>query len=170
MRLSATHTSFGLLSVLFLCSNGKPIHRTIPCTGDNCNENQAIDWGTVSSIEAPFPGILPRAGGGGGRTEKGPDGGVAHPGDNNKAPNGGGDQNGDEGGFTNTCQKRRDWLTFERRAGCASNATPANPPPAPQGPQQNQYEPSPRNNYNQPATQGERIDPAAKRVPVIDVN
>jgi hypothetical protein len=152
----------GLLSILFLQSNGNPVTHDLVCVGENCNGLRSIDRGLVKGLLSPHKKILPRAGGGGRPdrpNDRGPDGApVDKPNDLNN-PSVPSNQNGEEGGFqgqpesgggfTNICERRIRWH-FWSRSGCGPGTT--NPAPATrEGP------PSSKNNYLQSSTEGEPI-------------
>jgi hypothetical protein len=157
MRYSISKAiGIGILSILFLGSNGNPVTSDLAC-GDNCNKPS---WTLAKGIHSPPPYILPRAGGGvrpGKPNDRGPDGApLDRPNDPNN-PSVPTNQNGEEGGFqgqpetgggfNNICTRKTRWPIQWRRSGCGN-------------PQQPPTRASVRNNNNQPATQGERANPS----------
>jgi hypothetical protein len=149
----------GILSILFLGSNGNPVTSDLAC-GDNCNKPS---WTLAKGIHGPPPHILPRAGGGvrpGKPNDRGPDG-APHdrPNDPNN-PSVPTNQNGEQGGFqgqpetgggfNNICTRKTRWPIQWRRSGCGpGSSNPAST--SKEGP------PSVKNNYLQPSTEGERV-------------
>jgi hypothetical protein len=160
MRYSISKAiGIGILSILFLGSNGNPVTSDLAC-GDSCNKPS---WTLAKGIHSPPPHILPRAGGGvrpGKPNDRGPDG-APHdrPNDPNN-PSVPTNQNGEEGGFqgqpetgggfNNICTRKTRWPIQWRRSGCGpGSSNPAST--SKEGP------PSVKNNYLQPSTEGERV-------------